>query len=457
MPQSDKELLVKLEKLLNRKIRPLFLRYDQDIATLTAPLKWKPLVLVIGNYSSGKSTLINELLEREVQRVGQSPTDDSFTVLSRPEQAGDEKEVPGSAVVADERLPFEALKKFGEKLLAHVRLKYVDASVLDNLAIIDTPGMLDSVTEKDRGYDYLHVVGEFARLSDMIILMFDPHKAGTIKETFKAIRSILPGSTGEDRIFYVLNRIDECQNVPDLVSSYGTLCWNLSQMTGRKDIPRVYLTYTANAENVPEGFEIWRKERKELKDAVLTAPKLRIDHIFEEVDRGIRELMMQAEAYEAHRGMFMRKNGILSWTAVILGLFVLVLGDIILNLTIGYPQSSWLVSLMTGKFRGTQLLLPFSATALILFGATAISRKILLPAQVKKSLASLDSLIPLQSAYRQDLWHRVRPLIEKRLQEFPRKSTWQSHKKIQKKLARFLDRDLKALFDHYQHKNEDRQ
>jgi len=455
MSQSEKELLTKLEKLLTRKISPLFALYGQDIANLTAPLKWKPLVLVIGNYSSGKSTLINELLEREVQRVGQSPTDDSFTIISRPERDGEEKEVPGGSVVADERLPFEALKKFGEKLFAHVRLKYIDAPILDTLAIIDTPGMLDSVTEKDRGYDYLHVVGELARLSDMIILMFDPHKAGTIKETFRAIRSILPGSTGEDRIFYVLNRIDECQNVPDLVRSYGTLCWNLSQMTGRKDIPRIYLTYTSAVETVPEGFEIWRRERKELKESVLTAPRLRLNHIFEEVDRGIRELMMQIEAYGAHRARFLQPNNVLIWTALIAGLFVLLLGDIILNLTTGFPDSSWLVSLMTGKFKASQLYLPCGAAMIVFATALAISRKILLPLQIKKSLAALDTLIPLPTAYRQDLWQRVRLLVEKRLTDYPVQCTLGRHKKIHRKLARFLDRDLKKLFDRYQHDNSE--
>jgi len=451
MPQSDKELLHKLEKLLNGRIRPLFARYDQDIVNLTAPLKWKPLVLIIGNYSSGKSTLINELLERQVQRVGQSPTDDSFTIISSPESSGEEKEIPGSAVVADERLPFGVLKNFGEKLFAHTRLKYVEASILEHLAIIDTPGMLDSVTEKDRGYDYLHVVGELARLSDMIILMFDPHKAGTIKETFRAIRSILPGSTGEDRIFYVLNRIDECQNVPDLVRSYGTLCWNLSQMTGRKDIPRIYLTYALMDQTVPEGFEIWQKERKELKEAVLTAPKLRVNHIFEEVDRGIRELCMQIEAYGKHRTLFLKRNRPLVRIALVLGLAFLLIGDVALGWATGYSPKSWILSLLSGDFHASQLLLPVSAVAVTTLLAAAVSRSILLPLQIKQSLASLDSLVSLETPYRSDLWRRVRPHVEERLSRYPKKITWQRHGRVYRKLKRFLDRDLKRLFDSYQH------
>jgi EH domain-containing protein 1 len=42
----------------------------------------------------------------------------------------------------------------------------------------------------------------------------------------------------------VLNRIDECASMTDLLRVYGTLCWNLSQITGRKDIPMIHLTYS---------------------------------------------------------------------------------------------------------------------------------------------------------------------------------------------------------------------
>ena len=42
----------------------------------------------------------------------------------------------------------------------------------------------------------------------------------------------------------MLNWIDECSSLNDLLRVYGTLCWNLSQITGRKDIPMIRLTYS---------------------------------------------------------------------------------------------------------------------------------------------------------------------------------------------------------------------
>lgn len=51
-------------------------------------------------------------------------------------------------------------------------MKQLDLKILKNLAIVDTPGMLDSVTEKGRGYNYDGVVGEFARLAGMAFFFF---------------------------------------------------------------------------------------------------------------------------------------------------------------------------------------------------------------------------------------------------------------------------------------------
>ncbi len=225
-------------------------------------------------------------------------------------------------------------------------------------------------------------------------------------------------------------------------------------MTGRKDLPRIYLTFTSDTEVVPEGFEVYRKERTELRDAVLTAPRLRINHIFEEVERGVRELTMQAETYAAHRSLFLQKNKILASIALYAALAIVLGGDIVSHLLMGVPKTPWLYQLLKGNFDISHLILPLSGAAAIALLAALVSRQILLPAQVRKSLAKLDSLIPLQTAYRRDLWQRVRPCLVQRLSKYPEKSTWQRHKRIQRKLEKFLERDLKKLFDRYQHQQK---
>ncbi|MBT6339816.1 MAG: dynamin family protein, partial [Desulfobacula sp.] len=206
---NEKVLQAELQSKVKKTLSPLFLKYHLNFSNLDAILKWRPIVLVIGNYSSGKSTLINELLGQDIQRTGQAPTDDSFTIITAGVAGEEAREIPGSTLVNDDTLPFGGFKKFGERFMSHFLMKKMENPVLENMAIIDSPGMLDSVTEKDRGYDYMAVLGEMANLADLIVLMFDPHKAGTIKETYTAIRSTLPEKSGEDRIIFVMSRVDE--------------------------------------------------------------------------------------------------------------------------------------------------------------------------------------------------------------------------------------------------------
>ena len=444
--KAAKTLIKKLDKMLRGKMSPIYKRYDVSMQDVLTPLMWKPLVLVIGNYSSGKSTFINELLDMPVQRTGQAPTDDCFTILTSPEEGESEEEIPGGTIVNDERLPFAPLLPFGERLFSHLRMKKVNAPILKNFAIIDTPGMLDSVTEKDRGYDYLGVIGELARLADLVILMFDPHKAGTIKETYKAIRSTLPGSTGEDRVLYVLNRIDECDNVPDLVRSYGTLCWNLSQMTGRKDIPRLYLTFAAKeGDEPPQGVESWISERDELKRAVETAPTMRINHVFQEAERGVRELDLQAEALAAFKGGF----GVQVQKALKVGLLASLLvfwfSDLLLKLVAGFPQKTILGSLFSGAFDDRVLVFP-SLAALLVLGLTGVAiYSFIFPRYKKNTLENLDNLIPFETAYKRDLWTRVRERVATRIEEDGYKQLRVGHAWYRRRLKRFLEKDIGKL------------
>jgi GTPase SAR1 family protein len=403
-------------------------------------------VLVIGNYSSGKSTFINELLDMPVQRTGQAPTDDSFTILTSPAEGEKEEDIPGGTIIHDERLPFAPLMPFGERLFSHFRMKKVRSPLLEKFAIIDTPGMLDSVTEKDRGYDYLGVVGELARLADLIILMFDPHKAGTIKETYQAIRSTLPGSTGEDRVLYVLNRIDECDNVPDLVRAYGTLCWNLSQMTGRKDIPRIYLTFAAKEGDVPpQGVESWVSEREELKRAVETAPAMRINHVFQEAERGVRELDLQAEALAAFKSGFGLKVQKGLRLGLLISLLIFWFGDLVFKLAFNFPRTTLLGSIFSSGFDDRVLVFPSVAALLVLALTGIVMKTIVFPRYRKNTLEDLDSLVPFESAYKRDLWRRVRGRVSASIEDEGHKQLWISHSWYRRRLKKFLDKDIGRL------------
>jgi EH domain-containing protein 1 len=272
-----------LVEMVQDYLSPVALRYGYSQIGLDSTIRWRPLILILGNYSSGKSTLINEFVGQKIQATGQAPTDDSFTVITGGSgNSQDERE--GWVLLNDPAYPFEILKRHGQRFAAHFRLKQVASSLLQDVAIVDTPGMLDSVAERDRGYNYQEVLSDLAQIADLIVVMFDPHKAGTIRESYQSLRQTLPDSTFEDRIVFVLNRIDECENFSDLLRVYGTLCWNLSQMIGRKDIPRIMMSYSESLakeqnKHAADFLKFVPNDRPRLLDAIKDAPRHRLDHL----------------------------------------------------------------------------------------------------------------------------------------------------------------------------------
>ena len=444
---NQETILSELKELLTKDLKQTFEAYGENVEKVLTPMRWKPLVLIVGNYSSGKSTFINELIGKDIQRTGQAPTDDSFTVLAYAENEEDEENVPGNTVVNDPNLPFEFLRAFGHSFISHFRLKRVHSPILRDFALIDTPGMLDSVTEKDRGYDYLGVIGELAKLSDVIVLMFDPHKAGTIKETYEAIRGTLPSSTGEDRVIYCLNRIDECDNIQDLVRSYGTLCWNLSQMTGRKDMPRIYLTYSPHHMQ-QRGLDVsaWENERDELIATIKTAPRMRLSHILQDAERAVRELGTMVEFFKNFKEAFWERALPTIKIGAISAVLAFFMGDVFLNLLTGFPDSPLLSDILSGDVGFSSLILPVVNGVLVMALFIFYLQRIVFPRLVKRVLTYPDDYIELETRFKQDLWKKVRAKALSFLRAQAPRLIWMRHVKALSKIETFLNHHLERLY-----------
>ncbi len=410
-------LRTELLEMVERNLSPVAIRYEYSEVPLETNIKWRPQVLVLGNYSSGKSTLINDLLGIKVQNTGQAPTDDSFTVITYDESVSDEdvtiavtEERDGKYLLNDSEYPFESLKKHGERFAAHFRLKKVNSPFLKNLAIIDTPGMLDSITERDRGYNYQEVIGDLAQIADLVLILFDPHKAGTVGEAHTSLRDTLPARTFEDRVLFVLNRIDECNSLIDLLQVYGTLCWNLSQMTGRKDIPTIHLIYSKQAatqHRKNEGqqntyLEYLGNQHEVLKKAVLDAPQYRLDNLASFVETHGERISHLLEALVSYR----RKRNKNRWRLGFIGL----LGGVIIG-------AGALIGMMVTGVAGAvdpQLLFYGAGGLGVVFffiwlftGMRYFSERF-----HKKQLKNLESLTPLNNQTRRDNWNAIRDKLE---------------------------------------------
>lgn len=102
----------------------------------------KPMVLLVGQYSTGKTSFIRYLLEKDYPgiRIGPEPTTDSFTAVMYGEN---EQVVPGNALVVDKNRQFCPLSKFGSAFLNRFQCSILKSPVLKCVTMIDTPGMIE--------------------------------------------------------------------------------------------------------------------------------------------------------------------------------------------------------------------------------------------------------------------------------------------------------------------------
>lgn len=413
-------LRAEMVDMVKAHLSAVALKYGYTDVPLETTIKWRPMVLILGNYSSGKSTLINEFLGADIQAVGQAPTDDSFTIITYDDAVSDSETIrvtevrDGKFLLNDPEYPFEILKKHGQRFASHFRLKKVNSPFLKNLALIDTPGMLDSITERDRGYDYQDVIGDLAQLADLVLVLFDPHKAGTVRESHTSLRETISARTFEDRVFFVLNRIDECASLSDLLQVYGTLCWNLSQITGRKDIPTIHLTYSSRAARTVEGqppdsrdfLYHLQNQRKQLKEAVLEAPQRRLDNLASFIETHSERLDQFLEALIAYRTRLRNFRFRLWMTGIFIGLacgLASLAGGILGGILGGIdPVALTAAGGVLGIFLAFWKLFPMR----FLIGRFHVNQ-----------LKRIDGLIPLESQTRKDSWQAVRDLAARYLRK----------------------------------------
>jgi hypothetical protein len=217
----------------------------------------------------------------------------------------------------------------------------------------------------------------------------------------------LPSRTFEDRVLFVLNRIDECASLDDLLRVYGTLCWNLSQITGRKDIPPIRLTYsphvTAGSLEESAGTAYLRyleNQREELKAAILQAPRYHLDHLATFVETHGERLSHLLEALMGYRRRARRFR------------MRYVLAGLLFSLLCG--GAAGLAMMSTSAFAGMgehALLAGGGVVALgVLFFWMTLLMKYFTSSFHRSCMKDLDRLTPLETQARRDSWQTVRLL-----------------------------------------------
>eukprot|EP00985_Skeletonema_marinoi_P001159 scaffold466_cov104-Skeletonema_marinoi.AAC.4 len=277
-----------LKRLYRKKIRPLELssKYGHFHSPPLSPSDFdsKPMVLLLGQYSVGKTSFIRYLLGRDFpgQRIGPEPTTDRFVAILKGD-SGD-KIIPGAALCSQGDRPFRGLSPFGNNFLSRFEGVEMDSPILNNITL---------------------VMKWFAERADLIIIMFDAHKLDISDELKRVIEILKPH---QDKMRVILNKADSI-STQQLMRVYGALMWSLGKVMMTPEVCRVYMGsfWGAPLKNKEQGA-LLTQEKMDLFNDIAQLPQ-------NAVMRRINELVKRARSVKVHAYIihYLRKQLPYTW------------------------------------------------------------------------------------------------------------------------------------------------
>jgi GTPase SAR1 family protein len=293
------EIIQEVHEFLSHSVDPIQKRFLFQGRPSEAALNDTPMILMIGNHSSGKSSFINHFIGQDVQLTGMAPTDEDFTILRH---GPTEKERPGSSLISNPELGYEGLSQFGPRFLSHLKMKTLTNDRLSKVSLVDTPGMIDSADQDaHRGFNFQGVVRWFAERADLIMLFFDPERPGTTAETLQIYTQSLRDF--DHKLLVILNKVDQFRKLSDFARCYGTLCWNLGKVMQTKDLPQIYVTYLP-IDGVPPSLlpvQEFEKARSTLVKKMEQTALQRVDNILTDVTIYLDRILLHTHILDSAR------------------------------------------------------------------------------------------------------------------------------------------------------------
>lgn len=241
---------ITIEKSADIVLRDLKRLYENSIKPLEALYKYrdlsnrhfgdpeifsKPLVLFMGPWSGGKSSIVNYLTGLEFTewslRTGAEPSPAYFNILMH---GKDPEVLDGTQLAAD--WTFSGLQKFGQGLEERLRGLKHPSKVLEKVNIVEIPGILEVRKQVSRVFPFNDACQWFIDRADIIFLVYDPSKLDVGPET-EAILDQLKGRESQTRI--VLNKADIVKP-EELMRVQSALIWNISPLMSSAQPPVMY-------------------------------------------------------------------------------------------------------------------------------------------------------------------------------------------------------------------------
>jgi Dynamin family len=200
-----------------------FFHREESHATSTP---WWPLISILGIYSAGKSTFINQFLQYNLQATGIQAVDDKFSVICFTRD-NKERVLPGLALDADPRFPLYKVSRAieevavgqGEHIDAYLQLKTCPSESLRGKILIDSPGF----DADDQRTSTLQITDHIIELSDLVLVFFDARhpETGSMRDTLQHLVKATVNRRDSNKFLYILNQIDVTANEDNLEEVYA--------------------------------------------------------------------------------------------------------------------------------------------------------------------------------------------------------------------------------------------
>jgi GTPase SAR1 family protein len=243
---------------------------DQSLAK---QVSWWPVISVLGTFSAGKSTFLNQYVGQHLQRSGNQAVDDKFTVICY--GAGDAAAaLPGLALDGDPRFPFYQISRDIEKVAdgegrrvdSYLQLKTCKADPLRGKIFIDSPGF-DADQQRT---STLLITDHIIDLSDLVLVFFDARhpEPGAMTDTLNHLVSNTVQRPDAAKFLFILNQMDNTaqeDNPEEVVAAWQRALAQHKLTAGR--FYRIYargMALSVEDEHVRQRFE--RKRDEDLAD-----------------------------------------------------------------------------------------------------------------------------------------------------------------------------------------------
>jgi len=247
--------------------------------SFASQVPWWPLISVLGTFSAGKSTFINDFLGQAIQRTGNQAVDDRFTVIVYSPETRSHA-LPGVSLDSDPRFPFYQMSREiervaggeGKRIDAYLQLKTCRSDRLRGKILIDSPGF-DADAQRTA---ILSITDHMIDLSDLVLVLFDARhpEPGAMRDTLQHLVVDTMNRSDSSKFLFILNQLDTAakeDNPEDVVAAWLRALGEVGMTTGR-----FYTIFSPGASPIADDVKRQRFERKRDDD---------MNEIYERMDR----------------------------------------------------------------------------------------------------------------------------------------------------------------------------